>query len=84
LNEYGAVRNYRPCGLQIANVGVGRINIFCQEGLDTYNWIAGILIAKEAGATILNKNGEDWQWGDNSLLVGYSPVLLGLVNTLGV
>ncbi|MDN3654210.1 inositol monophosphatase family protein [Ferruginibacter paludis] len=82
LNEYGAVRNYGPCGLQIANVGAGRIDLFCQEGLDTYNWIAGILIAKEAGAAVLNINGDAWQWGDNSLLVGYSPVLLKLVNTL--
>ncbi|WP_281225561.1 inositol monophosphatase family protein [Flavobacterium aquiphilum] len=82
LNEFGAVRNYGPTGLQIANVGAGRIDIFCQEGLDTYNWLAGILIAKEAGATILNKNGNSWQWGDDTLFVSSSNILSKFIKTI--
>jgi len=68
LDEYGAVRNYGPTGLQIAYVGSGRIDVFAQQGLDTYNWLAGILIAREAGAKILNANGSGWKWGDDSLV----------------
>jgi myo-inositol-1(or 4)-monophosphatase len=40
-----------------------------QFGLDTYNWLAGLLIAKEAGADILNSAGRPWTWGDDSLFV---------------
>lgn len=69
LNQYGVVRNYGPHGLQLAYVGVGRIDVFHQLGLDTFNWLAGILIAREAGAEILNAKGESWKWGDESLLV---------------
>lgn len=69
LNHVGVVRNYGPHGLQLAQTGAGRIDLFCQEGMDTYNWLAGILIAKEAGAEILTTDGQPWTWGDNSLLV---------------
>lgn len=69
LENFGVVRNYGPHGLQLAYVGAGRIDLFIQEDLDTYNWLAGILIAKEAGAEILTSEGTDWHWGSNSLLV---------------
>jgi myo-inositol-1(or 4)-monophosphatase len=69
LNQFGVVRNYGPHGLQLAYVGAGRIDVFHQLGLDTYNWLAGVLIAKEAGADILNSEGGPWTWGDESLFV---------------
>ena len=69
LNEFGVVRNYGPHGLQLAYVGAGRIDSFHQLGLDTFNWLAGILIASEAGAEILNADGGIWKWGDESLVV---------------
>jgi len=69
LDNFGIVRNYGPHGLQLAYVGAGRIDLFVQEDLDTYNWIAGLLIAKEAGAEILTTAGTSWKWGSESLLV---------------
>lgn len=69
LKNFGIVRNYGPHGLQLAYVGAGRIDLFVEEDLDTYNWIAGLLIAKEAGAEILTTDGTPWQWGSESLLV---------------
>ncbi len=69
LKKFGIVRNYGPHGLQLAYVGAGRIDLFIQEDLDTYNWMAGILIAKEAGAAILTTDGAPWKWGDENLLV---------------
>ncbi|MBF4516957.1 inositol monophosphatase family protein [Flavobacterium sp. ANB] len=69
LDNFGIIRNYGPHGLQLAYVGAGRIDLFVQEDLDTYNWIAGLLIAKEAGAEILTTNGSSWKWGSENLLV---------------
>ncbi|TPG29780.1 inositol monophosphatase family protein [Flavobacterium pectinovorum] len=68
LKNFGIVRNYGPHGLQLAYVGAGRIDLFVEEDLDTYNWIAGLLIAKEAGAEILTADGTPWKWGSESLL----------------
>ncbi len=69
LKNFGIVRNYGPHGLQLAYVGAGRIDLFVQEDFDTFNWLAGILIAKESGAEILTTNGNPWQWGSESLLL---------------
>jgi myo-inositol-1(or 4)-monophosphatase len=69
LNNFGIVRNYGPHGLQLAYVGAGRIDLFVQEDIDTYNWMAGLLIAKESGAEILTADGTPWKWGSESLLV---------------
>ncbi|KRB55535.1 inositol monophosphatase family protein [Flavobacterium sp. Root186] len=68
LDNFGIIRNYGPHGLQLAYVGAGRIDLFIQEDIDTYNWIAGLLIAKEAGAEILTTAGSPWKWGSESLL----------------
>lgn len=76
IQNFGIVRNYGPHGLQLAYVGAGRIDLFIQEDLDTYNWIAGILIAKEAGASILTTNGEPWKWGRESLLVAKKEIAM--------
>lgn len=69
LDNFGIVRNYGPHGLQLAYVGAGRIDLFIQEDLDTYNWIAGLLIAKEAGAELLTTDGIPLKWGSESLLL---------------
>jgi myo-inositol-1(or 4)-monophosphatase len=74
LNQFGVVRNYGPHGLQLAYVGAGRIDVFHQLGLDTFNWLAGILIAREAGAEILTADGNAWKWGDESLLVAAADI----------
>lgn len=69
LENFGVVRNYGPHGLQLAYLAAGRVDVFVQQGLDTYNWLAGILIAKEAGAEILTVDGLPWVWGSDSLMV---------------
>ena len=74
VEKFGTVRNYGPHGLQIASVAAGRIDVFCQEGLDTYNWLPGILIAQEVGATVATTQGKAWNWGDDSLFVASPKV----------
>lgn len=68
LDTFGVVRNYGPHGLQLAYLGAGRTDVFYQLGLDTFNWLAGMLIASEAGAEIWNAEGAVWKWGDESLV----------------
>jgi len=80
IRTFGIVRNYGPHGLQLAYVGAGRIDLFIQHDLDTYNWIAGILIAREAGAEILTTAGSTWQWGSESLLVTTKATAVKFLN----
>jgi len=80
IKTFGIVRNYGPHGLQLAYVGAGRIDLFIQHDLDTYNWIAGILIAREAGAKILTTAGNPWKWGSESLLVTTKSTAVKFLN----
>lgn len=80
LENVGVVRNYGPHGLQLAYVGAGRIDLFVQEDFDTFNWLAGILIAKEAGAAILTTDGREWTWGCENLLVAKKEIAQKLLN----
>ncbi len=45
--------------------------------MDTYNWLKGILIAKEASALILTADGSEWIWGAEILLVTAQPLPIG-------
>ena len=81
LDSFGIVRNYGPHGLQLAYLGAGRIDLFLQMDLDTHNWLAGMLIAKEAGALILAVDGKPWQWGDENLLAGTPNAVGFFLNT---
>ena len=81
IKTFGIVRNYGPHGLQLAYVGAGRIDLFIQHDLDTYNWIAGVLIAKEAGATILATDGKPWEWGSEILLVASKSTVNKFLNS---
>ena len=66
------VRNFGPTSLQIARVGTGKTDLFWESGLDTFNWLAGILFAQNAGAHIFTLEGESWSWGQDSILVAGS------------
>lgn len=81
LDRFGVVRNYGPHGLQLAYLGAGRIDLFLQRDLDTHNWLAGMLIAKEAGARLLSADGDLWHWGDESLLAGTTNAIEIFLNT---
>jgi len=74
IKNFGVVRNYGPHALQLAYVGAGRIDLFLQEDLDTHNWLAGMLIAREAGAEILTADGQPWIWGTENLLVARKEI----------
>ncbi|AZA82393.1 myo-inositol-1-monophosphatase [Chryseobacterium lactis] len=75
LEKFGVIRNYGPHGLQLAYVAAGRIDLFVQTDLDTNNWLAGILILKEAGYSVLSMEGKTWIWGTEGLIAGSEQAL---------
>ena len=69
LDHVGAVRNLGPTSLQIAWVADGRLDSFWAYGADASNWIAGELLASEAGATITDMTGAALTPGSHSVLI---------------
>ncbi|RYF50992.1 MAG: inositol monophosphatase family protein, partial [Cytophagaceae bacterium] len=58
-------------------------DLFLQQDLDTHNWLAGLLIAQEAGALIRSSDGKPWQWGSPSLLVGTPSAVDTFLTSIG-
>lgn len=81
LQNFGVVRNYGPHGLQLAYLGAGRIDLFVQTDLDTHNWLAGMLIAKEAGAIVMTPEGEPWHWGSEGIVAGNNAAITQYLKT---
>ncbi|MBH1937741.1 inositol monophosphatase [Streptomyces sp. AV19] len=71
-----AVRNLGPVSWQIADVAAGRLDGFWEYGRDDANLLAGALIAREAGATVTDLDGNPWRAGASGFLVA-PPVLHG-------
>lgn len=76
LDRVGAVRNLGPTSLQIAWVADGRLDSFWAYGADTSNWLAGELLASEAGAIATDVNGGTLTTASESVLIS-GPQLHG-------
>jgi myo-inositol-1(or 4)-monophosphatase len=69
LDNVGAVRNLGPTSLQIAWVADGRLDGFWAYGADASNWLAGELLASEAGATVTDTGGVGISLQSDSILI---------------
>lgn len=69
LSDAAAVRNLGPTSLQLAWVAAGRLDAFWAFGADQSNWLSGVLIAAEAGASISDAEGSPVDAASASILV---------------
>ena len=67
--EVMAVRNLGPTALQLAWLAAGRVDAFWQIGSDHYNWLAGVVLATEAGAMATDLAGLPYDLHARDLLV---------------
>lgn len=64
-----SVRILGSSALELSLVARGSIEAVYQIGLAAYDFAAGVLIAKEAGAKITDFKGEEWKFPGNHFLV---------------
>jgi myo-inositol-1(or 4)-monophosphatase len=62
-------RVFGSSGLQTAYSASGITDIFINNGSQLYDILPGILIAREAGASVLNFNGGEWTSEDSGYIV---------------
>jgi myo-inositol-1(or 4)-monophosphatase len=62
-------RIFGACGLDISYCAAGMTDAFLNSGTQIYDVMAGLLIAREAGAKVLNFEGNDWSINDKTFLV---------------
>lgn len=78
----GAVRNFGPTSLQIADTAAGRVDIFWEYGRDEENLLGAELIAQEAGLAVSDAHGEAWTANSASFLAVPKPLRDDVITAL--
>lgn len=84
LNVIGKVRDLRRIGaasLDLCAVATGQIDAYYEFGLSQWDWAAGALVAKEAGASVSGLDLEQRE-GRSSLVAGHPRIAAQLVDLL--
>jgi myo-inositol-1(or 4)-monophosphatase len=68
-------RNLGALALELAYVGAGRLDAVAQRGSHAWDYAAGVLIAREAAATISDLSGAEFDLHADNALVACSPQL---------
>jgi len=89
LSMAGQVRVAPACGLELCYAACGRVDATVRRGEAFFDYAAGLLVAKEAGAVIMNLDGSEWtaftEYGERRDMVvacpGVKEELLGIMET---
>ncbi|MFK7866636.1 MAG: inositol monophosphatase [Alphaproteobacteria bacterium] len=68
------IRRFGAAALDLCYVAAGRFDGYWESNLSDWDIAAGIIIAKEAGATLTNLQGNGWQLGCDHLLCANSVI----------
>jgi len=69
-----SLRLMASSSLQLAYVAAGRLDAYWSLEGDMYDWLAGALLAREAGAAVTDTNAVELDWGAASILAS-APAL---------
>lgn len=75
------IRRFGSAAYDLCLLAAGRIDAYFEKGIQPWDWAAGALIAKEAGATILGL-GTDSLPGEPMFIAGNETLATGLQNLL--
>jgi len=68
-NQIRTNRTFGSTGLEISMCAAGITDAYINSGSQVYDYLPGSLIASEAGAAVLNFEGEQWSLKDSNLLI---------------
>lgn len=82
MAEVAGVRRFGAAALDLAYVAAGRLDGFFQENLQPWDMAAGILMVREAGGFVSDKDGEHNMFEKKNILCGNEHVHNALLKTI--
>lgn len=82
MAETAGVRRLGSAALDLAYVAAGRMDGFWEEPLSPWDIAAGILMVREAGGFVSDKNGGQDMFDNNQIVAGNETIHRALVKTL--
>jgi myo-inositol-1(or 4)-monophosphatase len=83
IKKIKTMRYYGATGLAISYAAAGMTDMHINKGSDIYDYSAGVAIAGEAGATVVNLNGDSWKIDDSGVIVSnkiLTEKILAIIN----
>jgi myo-inositol-1(or 4)-monophosphatase len=74
-NQNARVRVFAAAGIEMTSVATGKADLCIMTDVHPWDVAPGVVIAREAGATITNFKGETWKLKDKNIIVGASKKL---------
>lgn len=58
MEEFDDIRRAGSAAVDLCYAAEGRVNAYCEYGINVYDWAGGAIVAEEAGLTVLRPAGE--------------------------
>lgn len=68
LKRVRTVRNFGACGLEMAYLASGKLDIYLNHGGQIYDYAPGSLMVSESGGRVINGDGKVWSIADKLLI----------------
>ncbi|EJF92124.1 inositol monophosphatase family protein [Bartonella melophagi] len=82
MSEVSGVRRFGAASLDLAYVAAGRTDGFWEDNLQIWDMAAGIIIIREAGGFVSDKNGGSAMFGTKNIIAGNEFIHAQLSQTL--
>lgn len=82
MGEAAGIRRMGAAALDLASVAAGRLDAFWEDDLQPWDMAAGILMVREAGGFVSDKNGEQNMFETKNIVVGNELIHNALLKTL--
>lgn len=69
IKKVRTFRHFGACGLEMAYVASGKIDIYLNYGSKLYDYAPGVLLVKEAGGQVLTMAGKKWGIHDKDIIL---------------
>jgi myo-inositol-1(or 4)-monophosphatase len=73
-----------PASLSLCQLAAGQLHAYWEQGSNLYDWLPGVLIAREAGALVTGLDGGGLDWGSEGILAATPLLQAGLVGAVAV
>lgn len=82
MGEVSGIRRFGSAALDLAYVAAGRMDGFWEEALSPWDMAAGILLVREAGGFVSDRNGGQTMLDSGSIVAGNEAIHRALLKTI--
>ena len=84
MDKIRTFRHFGATGLELAYTASGKIDIYMNKGSRLYDYAPGVLLVREAGGSVTDFSGNEWNLNEDSLLASNKVLLSKFKNIFDI